>query len=374
MKYFDYAASSPMTEPAIDAFVKASREFYGNSSSAHDIGTKALSLVEHSRQTLAHRLNIDPSGLFFSSGGTEANWLGMEALMSAGTGDHIIISAAEHSSVRRIVEQKEKEGWSVSRVPLTGKGVVDVEALEKEITENTALVSVQLVNSDLGTLQPLEDIHQVCLRHGVLLHSDFVQAFGKVEVKAIAEIVDSFSLSAHKVGGPKGVGAVYIRPNLSFTPIFPSVTHESGVRPGTLNPPGIASFVVAADRELEEEKVVLLKSTFLKNLNDAFCVVGDTRNQGVPILGLLVEGVAGQWLMLEGSRRGYAFSTGSACQSDQSSTLPTLEAMGMDEEQAETFIRVSFHPSQTENEVVALAECLNRIVMEYPSKQTMPVE
>ncbi|WP_241657217.1 cysteine desulfurase family protein [Halobacillus salinus] len=372
MKYFDYAATSPMSEDALSAFMKAAREYYGNTSSVHDVGTNAKALVEHSRQTLAATLNVDPAGLYFSSGGTEGNWLGIEALLSAGSGNHIIISAAEHSSVRRIVEKKEKEGWRISRIPLTTSGVVDVEALQDEMTEDTALVSVQLVNSDLGTIQPLEVIHRLCAESGVFLHSDFVQAFGKIDVTNVVGLVDSFSLSAHKIGGPKGVGAVYIRPSLSFTPIFPSVTHESGVRPGTLNTPGIASFVVAADHHVEEERISYLKSIFLTKLESSFQLVGDTRDQEVPILGLLVEGVPGQWLMLEGSRRGYAFSVGSACQSYQDSTLPTLDAMGIDEELAETFIRISFHPSHTEADVLGLADCLNGIVAEYSTVSAAP--
>ncbi|MCA0972515.1 IscS subfamily cysteine desulfurase [Halobacillus litoralis] len=368
-KYFDCAATTPMTEAALGAFTKAAREFYGNTSSVHDVGTKAHSLLEHSRETLAGLLGVEASGLFFTSGGTESNWLGMEAMMSAGGGNHLILSAAEHSSIRRVVEKKEREGWSVTRVPLTDGGMVDLKSLEEAITAETVVVSVQLVNSDIGTIQPLNEIHSLCKRHNLLLHSDFVQAFGKIDVREAASFVDSFSLSAHKIGGPKGVGALYIRPSLSFEPIFPSVTHESGVRPGTVNTPGVASFIVAADSTLREDGILDLKTTFLKQLREDFEVVGDVRHQSVPIVGLLVKGVPGQWMVLEGSRHGYAFSTGSACQSGMDGTLPTLDAMGMTEEDSEVFIRISFHPSHTKEDVIHLADCLNQVVVDYSGEK-----
>lgn len=370
-RYFDYAATSPMSEEALAAFTKAAEEFYGNTSSAHDTGTKAQSLLEHSRHTLAAMLDVEQEGLYFTSGGTESNWIGLEALMGAGKGNHIVVSAAEHSSVRRVVDKMEREGARVTWVPFTADGVVDLEALASSVTEETAVVSVQLVNSDVGTIQPLEKVYRHCRENGVLLHSDFVQAFGKIDVKIVAPLVDSFSISAHKIGGPKGVGAVYIRPTLSFSPIFHGVTHESGVRPGTVNTPGIASFIVAADEALVQKndgEIQTLKNKFVEHLGAEFSVVGNSLHRDIPIIGLTTRGVPGQWMMLEGNRRGFAFSTGSACQTGHDGTLKTLEAMGMTKEQGETFIRISFHHSQSELDIERLAECLNTIAAEHRSE------
>ncbi|MBA2176663.1 IscS subfamily cysteine desulfurase [Halobacillus locisalis] len=370
-RYFDYAATSPMSREALAAFTKAAEEFYGNTSSAHDFGTEAQSLLEHSRNTLASKLDVEQEGVYFTSGGTESNWIGLEALMGAGKGNHIVVSAAEHSSVRRVVDKMEREGAQVTWVPFTAEGVLDLEVLASSVTKETAVVSVQLVNSDLGTIQPLEEVYRHCREKGVLLHSDFVQAFGKINLKKVARLADSFSLSAHKIGGPKGVGAVYIRPTLSFSPIFHDVTHESGVRPGTVNTPGVASFIVAADEALAQRtdgEIRTLKNKFVQLLGKGFSVVGNSLDSDIPIIGLTTRGVPGQWMMLEGNRRGFAFSTGSACQTGHDGTLTTLDAMGMTKEQGETFIRVSFHHSHSEFDIVRLAECLNTIASEHRSE------
>ncbi|RWZ52369.1 aminotransferase class V-fold PLP-dependent enzyme [Halobacillus fulvus] len=374
-KYFDFAATTPMSHAALNAFVKASEEYFGNSSSLHDTGSKAGQLLEHCRTRLSEMMGIE-GGLYFTSGGTESNAIALQALAYAGNGKHIVTTEAEHSSVNNVLDKLAREGFRVSRLPFTKKGEVDVDRMKEIMNEETALVSVQLVNSDIGTIQPIKEMASLCRQYGSLLHSDAVQAFGKIDIREWAPYVDSLSISAHKVGGPKGVGAVYISPAVSFSPLVPNGTHESGVRPGTVNTPGIASFLVGAEEmvttmEEHQVKTIALKKTLLDSVaNGPFDVVGRVE-EPIPILGLIGKGVSGQWMMLEANRRGFCFSTGSACQSKNEGSLPTLTAMGINKEEAEGFIRISFHPNQTREEVIELGRCLTDIVSAY-SVHTSP--
>jgi len=370
--YFDYAATCPIDEEALEAYVKASREFYGNTRSLHDPGTKAEVLLSHCRKTLANLLGVNKEGIYFTSGGTESNLLAMEGLMKASKGNHLITSAAEHSSIKNAANKLEADGYEVSWVPLTKEGIIDVRELEILMRKDTVLVSIQHVNSDIGTIQPIRRIREVCDEWGALLHSDCVQSFGKVELNSITPYLDSFSLSSHKVYGPKGSGALYINPSVSFQPLLPNGTHESGVRSGTVNTPGIAGFTTAAAKSIRElhkrqSKVESLKREFLtalKDIRNHVTVVCESVNS-VPIIGICMHGLEGQWVMLEANRRGYAFSTGSACQIGREGFPSILLAVGLNEEEAKSFIRLSFSHDQTNEDILGIVDCLKEIVAEY---------
>ncbi|MFZ0473987.1 MAG: IscS subfamily cysteine desulfurase [Halobacillus sp.] len=370
--YFDYAATCPIDEEALEAYVKASSEFYGNTRSLHDPGTKAEVLLSHCRKTLANLLGVNKEGIYFTSGGTESNLLAMEGLMKAGKGNHLITSAAEHSSVINSAKKLEADGYEISWVPLTMEGTIDVRELENLMRENTVLVCIQHVNSDIGTIQPIRRIRKVCDEWGALLHSDCVQSFGKVDLNSITPYLDSFSLSSHKVYGPKGVGALYINPSVSFQPLLPNGTHESGVRAGTINTPGIAAFTTAAAKSIRElhkrqSKIESLKREFLtalKDIRNHITVVCESVNS-VPIIGLCMHGLEGHWVMLEANRHGYAFSTGSACQVRSEGSPSILEAVGISGEEAKSFIRLSFSHEQTSADIQGLVECLKEIVSSY---------
>lgn len=366
--YFDYAATCPLDEDALHAYVHAASNYFANSSSLHDPGSKAKKLLEHCRRKMAGLFLVEEEGVFFTSGGTESNEIALHALLDASQGKHIVTTDAEHSSVRNLMKKYEKEGYVISKVPLTTKGIVDMEVFEQVVCEETAIVAIQHVNSDIGTLQPIRRISAICRERGVLLHSDCVQAFGKVNLSEVAPYVDSLSVSSHKVYGPKGVGAVYIRPTLSFLPKIPGSTHESGVRPGTINIPGIAGFVVAAEKMVDDlvnqqQRIRRLKQIFLNELKGEACeLIGEVSENPIAIVGLCLTDTEGQWAMLEGNRQGFHFSTGSACGVQSSEPPATLLAMGMLKSQAKTFIRVSFSHEQTESDVEKLARFLTAIL------------
>lgn len=375
VKYFDFAATCPIDDEALQAYVKASKSYFGNTSSPHDTGSQASALVEECRDTLATMTGVQKEGLYFTSGGTESNFIAIYALLSAKKkkGNHIIISQSEHASIQNVISKLEGEGYSVTKIPLTPEGIIDVDALQKAMTEDTVLVSVQHVNPEIGTIQPLAQIKQICKDTETYLHSDCVQSFGKVDLREVTPYLDSYSVSSHKVYGPKGVGAVYINPVLSPQPYFPNGTHERGIRPGTLNVPGIVGFTVAAqamDQKLESNRAHYLKlyQTFMNSIESAqshLDVLPSSYHEGFSaIVGLCVKGIEGQWMMLEANRKGFSFSTGSACSAGNQTPSKTLLAMGVPEEEAKSFIRISFGKDQTEEDVTELAQLLVQTVQE----------
>ncbi len=372
MIYFDFAATTPLDREAAEFYVKAAVEYFGNPSSLHDIGSQAAALLENCREELSGLLGVDKKGLFFTSGGSEGNFLAIEALLSASEKkkNHIITGIAEHSSIHGSMKRLEKSGWSVTYLPFNSDGIIDVAQLAAAITPETALVCIQHVNSEIGTIQPIEEIARICKQNGIYFHSDFVQSFGKLEIRKAASLVSSFSFSGHKIYGPKGTGCVYVDPSIGWGPFFPGTTHEQGFRPGTVNVPGIAAMTLAAEKisgHLSEEyrKFQLLRSSFLEKL-EPICpfltIYGAEEDAQLPsIIGLGFSGMEGQLMMLECNRLGFAISTGSACQVGMQSPSKTMLALGIEKDRAKEFFRVSFGKTTSLEEVHKLGETLLHI-------------
>ncbi|MGV2622701.1 UNVERIFIED_CONTAM: IscS subfamily cysteine desulfurase [Halobacillus marinus] len=364
MHYFDYAAACPIEEEALSVYIHASKKFFGNTGSLHDIGTDAKRLLEHCRERIAHMVGVEKAGIYFTSGGTESNEIALRSLQALRPNRSVIIAGGEHASIQYLVDQWEEEGVSVTRIPFTEDGVLNMAVLKATMNDETGLVIMQHVNGDIGTTQPVEEVNQLCDTYGALMHCDCVQSFGKKDLRAVSKVVDSLSLSAHKIGGPTGIGAVYIKPSLNVPPKTPSPAHESGMRPGTVPLPGVAAFTEAAGKSVDnlienQRKISERKRWFLERMQEcreSFRVVGN----GNAVVGICLKGVEGQWAMLEANRLGYAFSTGSACQAGK--TPYALTAMGMSKEEAKTFIRISFHPSHTRQEVEGLAAVLKKTI------------
>lgn len=374
MIYFDFAATTPLDAEAAEVFVQASTEYFGNSSSLHDIGGQSQDLLENCREELANLLGINKKGLYFTSGGSEGNFLAIEALLSAPKkpGKHIIAGMAEHSSIHGVLNRL--EGYSVTFLPFDSSGLIDVEELERAITPETVLVIVQHVNSEIGTIQPIEDIAHICRDHAIHFHSDFVQSFGKIDLKRIAPLVSSFSFSGHKIYGPKGVGGAYIDPAISWAPFFPGGSHEKGFRPGTVNVPAIAAMTTAAqkinnDIAQNQERFLSLRTAFIESLEPIKEFVhlhqADAESQLPSIIGLRISGIEGQWMMLECNRYGFAISTGSACQIGMQSPAKVTQALGLNIQEAKEFIRVSFGNSTKREDVIRLGETMVDIVKKF---------
>ncbi|MED4038653.1 IscS subfamily cysteine desulfurase [Niallia taxi] len=372
MIYLDYAATCPLDSDAGKMYLEVSTDYYGNSSSLHDIGGKASDLLEGCRGEMARLLGVEKSGIYFTSGGTESNFLAITALLSANkrADKHIITTASEHSSIHGTMKRLAADGYAVTYLPLGANGIIDVQMLEACIKPETVLVSIQHVNSEIGAIQPIEKIGTILKERGIYFHSDMVQSFGKLDIAAISAKVDSLSISSHKFYGPKGVGLTYISPAIPWTGFLPGTTHENGFRAGTVNIAGIAAMCVAAQKAVKRLAVDYAHYQALREIvmelasSTDYLTVFQCGNQLPSIVGMRILGMEGQWTMLECNRRGFAISTGSACQTGQQAPSKTMKALGLSDEEAKEFVRISFGRATTIDDVKAFMQTVVSVATE----------
>ncbi|WP_102345424.1 IscS subfamily cysteine desulfurase [Bacillus sp. Marseille-P3661] len=361
MIYLDYAATTPMNLEAINVYSEVATQFYGNPSSLHDIGSSAQSILERSRELFATFINGDARGIYFTSGGSESNYLAIHSLLNGNSqkGKHIITTDIEHSSIRNTLEALKKEGYEISTIGVNEVGRIDLDALRAAIRPDTVLATIHHGNSEIGTVQDIEEIGKILNNHGVLFHSDCVQTFGKIAIDVKKAKLDSISVSSHKIYGPKGVGLCYINPTQSWKPTVPNTTHESGFRPGTVNVPGIAAFITAAEISIpkmsqEQARFAILRRKFLDGVkSDNWNIIeeGPATSRLEHIIGIRIDGIEGQYTMLECNRYGVAISTGSACAVGKQSPTKTILALGRSKEEAKQFVRLSLGAPTTEQEI-----------------------
>ncbi|PDY45807.1 IscS subfamily cysteine desulfurase [Bacillus pseudomycoides] len=359
MIYLDYAATTPMSKEAIDTYTKAAQQYFGNEQSLHDIGGTASSLLQVCRGALAQMIRGKEQGVFFTSGGSESNYLAIQSLLNAKSGKHILTTPMEHASIRSYFQSLTKQGYTITEIPVDSCGLINLKALEAAITDDTVLASIQHGNSEIGTVQPISEIGALLKKHHILFHTDCVQTFGKLPIDVTTMQIDSLSVSAHKIYGPKGVGACYINPQVRWEPVFPGTSHEKGFRPGTVNAPGIASFLTAAehildDREEERARFEQLRSYFTEQLQAIpleIQVEGHSTSCLPHIIGVTIKGIEGQYTMLECNRHGIAISTGSACQVGKQEPSKTMLAIGKTYEEAKQYVRFSFGRHTTKEHI-----------------------
>ncbi|WP_428909255.1 IscS subfamily cysteine desulfurase [Niallia sp. Krafla_26] len=373
VNYFDYAASTPLDSEAAKVYMEAATTYFGNTGSLHDMGTQAKDLLENCRREFAGMLGVESSGIYFTSGGSESNFLGIQALLSAKKkeGFHIISGVAEHGSIRSTLNSLSQQNYEVTLLPLNEQGRIDVEKLKAATREDTVLIVIQHANSEIGSVQPVQEIAAWCKEKEILFHCDTVHSFAKMDLKPITPLIDSLSISSHKFYGPKGIGIAYVNPKLAWKPFYPGTSHENGFRPGTVNVPAIAAMTVAAQRchlELKEslEEANQLRKSFLSLLEkekDTITVYGGSGDEQIPYtIGLRLHGLEGQWVMLECNRLGFAISTGSACSTGLQSASKTMVAMEIPEKIGKEFIRISFGDHTTEQELSELAQALIGVI------------
>ncbi|PFV70328.1 cysteine desulfurase [Bacillus sp. AFS059628] len=369
MIYLDYAATTPMSVEALQTYMKAASEYFGNEQSLHDMGGTASSLLQVCRKTFADMIGGKEQGVFFTSGGSESNYLAIQSLLNARNKKHIITTPMEHASIRSYFQSLQSQGYTITEIPVDTNGLIHLDDLETAITENTVLASIQHGNSEIGTVQNIAEIGALLKKYNVLFHSDCVQTFGKLPINVFEMGIDSLSVSAHKIYGPKGVGACYINPQVRWTPIFPGTSHEKGFRPGTVNVPGIASFLTAAENILknqQEESLRFkeLRSYFLERLQALpleIEVEGHSTSCLPHIIGVTMKGIEGQYTMLECNRRGIAISTGSACQVGKQEPSKTMLAIGKTYEEAKQYVRFSFGQQTTKDQIDTTIHALHTI-------------
>ncbi|PHM28731.1 IscS subfamily cysteine desulfurase [Xenorhabdus budapestensis] len=369
MIYLDYASSAPVSHQALDTFQKLSQCCYGNASSLHDAGEQASVVLSYCRRQLARFLGGDPSGVYFTSCGTEANLLGIQSLARALPSGkrHIVTTKMEHPSVHYAMQALEEAGFIVTVLTPDTRGIVTEAILAQALRPDTGLISIQHANSETGIVQPIAQLAQLTKGQNILFHTDAVQTFGKIPVLQDELGVDAISISSHKVYAPKGAGAVYIRPGIPWRPLYPTVTHENGFRPGTVNVPLIGAFITACEetmerREQDEQWCRMLRNRLIRGLRENTLPVSyfsDREHELLPgIFGCFYSGVEGQYAMLSCNRRGVCIATGSACTAGQQAPSGALTALGLSNRDALQFIRISFGRYTSEEDIDVLLQAL----------------
>jgi cysteine desulfurase len=362
--YFDHNATTPLAPEVLEAVVSCLGQVYGNASSIHHFGQSAKQRLEMARRQVASLIHASAAEITFTGGGTEADNL---AVLGVARGaKHIVTSAIEHPAVLMAAMQLEREGVVVTRLRVGSSGVVNPDDVRKALRPDTALVSVMHANNELGTIQPLAEISRITREAGVPLHADGVQALGKIPVDVDALGVDLYSVSAHKIYGPKGVGAVYVRKGTKVAPIAFGGHHERDRRPGTENVPGIVAFGAAAElagQHLAAESERLgalrdrLENTLLERI-PASGVNGSRWNRVPNTSNLYFDGIDGEAMVISLDLRGFAVSTGAACSSGAIAPSHVLTAMGLTDDRARASMRFSLGRNNTAEQVDAMAEAV----------------
>ncbi|SEK06217.1 IscS subfamily cysteine desulfurase [Paenibacillus polymyxa] len=371
MIYLDYAASTPMCDEALHIYSVMNKEMFGNASSLHDAGGQAAYTLDYSRQRMAKMIGGQKEGIYFTSGGTESNMVVVQSILNGLPPDkkHWIMSALEHHSMYNLATLLEHQGYELTIIQPDREGRITREVLVPHLRDNTGLVSIQHANSETGLIQDLAALSPLLHERGIMLHSDAVQTFGNVHIDVEAMGVDALSISSHKVYGPKGVGAAYLKPGTPWRPVYPDTLHENGFRPGTVNVPGIAAFVAAAEMmteqmEMHQERYATLRRYFITKIQERSIplrwVVEESEKKAVlhHIVGCFFHGYEGQYVMLECNRSGVCISTGSACAAGHHNPSPALQALGASEREALQFIRISFGRTTTIEELNVLVDIL----------------
>ncbi|EIT85327.1 cysteine desulfurase [Fictibacillus macauensis ZFHKF-1] len=380
MIYLDYAATTHMSQEALDAYYETASNYYGNTASLHEIGTVAQDLLQMARSTLARAIGDFDDTVYFTGGGSEANYLALTSLAfgQQSKGKHIVTSPHEHHSVKQTLAYLESVGFEISMIPIDEAGQITPETLTSVLRPDTILATIAHGSSELGIIQPLEVLGPLLSTHGVLLHADCVQTFGKLPIDVSTMNITALSLSAHKVHGPKGVGALYLNPKVKATPLLQGSTHEGGVRHGTVNTPGAVSFATAASNVIQgmvkwKDHVEGLKELFLcETAHLKGMVVEGTPHTTLPhYVPLRFKGIEGQYMMLELNRRGIAVSTGSACKAGYHTPPASLLALGRSVSEAHELLRVTFGLATTADDIRQLCTALSHISEHYYTLTTL---
>lgn len=384
MIYLDYAATTPIHPQVLEVLQQVSTRYYGNASSLHDAGSNAKQVLSASAKVISSSISNSPGDVVFTSGATEANFLAIQALLDGRKDDRkeIISSRMEHSSVINVLRRLESQGYVVHWIDVLGNGMLNLNHFDDLISDQTALVSVQHVNSELGVIQPLEKIGKLIAGKDIRFHSDCVQSFGKIPLAPDNWGVDALSISAHKIYGPKGVGALWMRKEVDWKPMFEDPDQKRALRYGTSNVPGIAAFATAAKigtlgHKDERQRVANIRQQLideLKSLPFEMVVEGNSDAQSPYIMGVRFPGMEGQFLMLECSQAGLAISTGSACQVGSDRPNRTMKALGRSDEQAREFVRISLGSDVKEHHIPEIIEKIDSILNRHFKKVHRPKE
>ena len=375
--YLDYAATTPVDPAVVKEMLPYFTEKYGNPSSVHSCGQEVRDALEKARNQVATMIGAHPSEIIFTSGGSESNNTALKGITHANKDrkNHLITTTLEHHSVSETCKYLEKNGYSVTYVPVDRQGMVDPYDIKRAITSRTVLVSIMHANNEVGTIQPVEQIGKICKEANVYFHTDAVQTAGHILVDVNQLDADLLSMSAHKLHGPKGVGALYIREGVKITSLIHGGSQESGRRASTENVPGIVGFGKAAELAVQDLEIEIHRLTNMRNrlITGLIERIPDTVLNGhsekrLPNnINVSIAAIEGESVLLNLDLEGICVSTGSACSSGDMEASHVLLAMGIPPEQARCSIRLTLGRWTTEDEVQRVFEVLPKIVVRLRS-------
>ncbi|MBQ7263870.1 MAG: cysteine desulfurase NifS [Synergistaceae bacterium] len=374
--YMDHTATTPTSPEVLEAMMPYFTEAFGNPSSVYSFARKGRTAIETAREQVAHALGAEPGEIFFTSSGTEAdNWAlkgTMESARAAGRGDHLITTQIEHHAILHTAEHLEKiEGFRVTYLPVDPEGRVRVEDLREAMTDRTALVSVMFANNEVGTIQPVREIASLCKERGVAFHTDAVQAAAQLDIDVKAMGIDMLSLSAHKMYGPKGTGALYARKGLRLENFMHGGAQEHGRRASTENVAGIVGLgkameILKGRLAQDRPRITALRDRLIAGIEERVPHAKLNGARGAERLPNNVHfsfiGVEGETLLLDLDARGISASTGSACSSASLDPSHVLLALGLSHEMAHGSVRLTLGRATTEEQVDYVLDVLPKIV------------
>lgn len=371
--YLDHNATTPLAPAVLETVTSVLREQFGNASSVHMFGQTAKAQVDGGRGAVADLIGARPQEIVFTSGGTEADNLAVRGVAEAaaqGRKRHLIASAIEHEAVLKTLKALARQGWTTTLLPVAANGVVEPDALEAALTDQTVLVSVMHANNEVGTLQPIAELASIAHRRGALFHTDAVQSAGKLPLAVDRLGVDLLSLSAHKLNGPKGVGALWVRRGVRLAASQTGGGQERNRRAGTENVPGIAGFgaaarIAAATAAGGGADIAALRDRLETGILDnvqGSAVNGDRQRRVPNTTNISFEGVEAESLLIALDLEGVAVSTGSACSSGTLEPSHVLRAMGCSPHRTQSSIRFSLGLGNTGEQIDRVVEILPRVV------------
>ncbi|MBQ4467844.1 MAG: cysteine desulfurase NifS [Firmicutes bacterium] len=370
--YADNAATTKMSRTAMNTMIKCMEETYGNPSSLYRTGQRAKEVLEEAREKVAKVINASPREILFTSGGSEAD---NQAILSAAAlglkkgKKHIISSAFEHHAVLHTLAKLEKEGFEITLLDVHEDGLVRPEELEKALREDTCLVTIMFANNEIGTIQPIRELGRICKEHGVIFHTDAVQAVGHIPIDVEADNIDMLSASAHKFHGPKGTGFLYTRKGIALTNLIEGGAQERGKRAGTENVPGIMAMAAALKEAADKMEQT---SPYIKGMRDRLiaglkeiphsAINGDEEHRLPSNVNFCFEGIEGESLLLLLDEKGISASSGSACTSGSLDPSHVLLAIGRVHDVAHGSLRLSLGEDVTEEQVDYIIKSVGEVV------------
>ena len=370
--YLDNSATTKISDEVLEEMLPYLTDEFGNPSTLYSIGRESKKALEEARQRIADSINAKKDEIIFTSGGSESDNLAIKgiAFKLRKKGKHIITSEIEHPAVKESLYFLESLDFKVTYLPVYENGIIKIEDLKEAITPETILITIMHGNNEIGTLQPIEEIGKIAHENGIIFHTDAVQTFGKVKIDVEKQNIDLLSVSSHKINGPKGVGAIYIKKGVRLIPIIHGGGQERGIRAGTENVAGIVGFGKAAEiatSKLDEhaEKLSKIRDEIVEKVLNTIpesYLNGDVNERLPNIANIRFKAIEGESLILLLDAKGYQASTGSACSSNKLEASPVLTALGLDPVDVHGSLRISLAPESDEFDVDEFVDVLSEAV------------